>query len=463
MAVEIVGREGELQSLAEFFETVPARPAALVLEGEAGIGKSTLWLAGVDAARERGFRVLASRPAEAERGLAFAGLGALFEGVLDEIIALLPPPRRRALEAALLLEETTDAVDPRALGVAVRNGLEILSSDARLLIAVDDIQWLDRSSASALSFALRRLDKPLVLVLARRLGEEIEPSETEQALAPDSIGRLVVGPLSLGAIQRLLRDRLDRRFPRPTLLRIHETSGGNPFYALELARALRPDADPTRPLPVPQSLERLVSERLAGLPSATRRTLALASAVGRPSYELFSVAGVEDGALDPALSAGIVEHVNGGIRFTHPLLASAVYQELSVSGRRRVHRTLAESVSDPVERTRHLALSAEAPDPDIATALDAAAEVAVGRTAMAAAVELREHALRLTPAEAREDVHRRTIALARAHLTTANPRRAEALARDVLNRAEAGTPRAEALVLAADLAPGIRSQDCAPS
>jgi DNA-binding CsgD family transcriptional regulator len=458
MAVEIVGREAELRSLAEFLETVPARPAALVLEGEAGIGKSTLWLAGVDTARERGFRVLASRPAEAERGLAFAGLGDLFEDVVEEVIALLPPPRRRALEAALLLEETTDGVDPRALGVAVRNGLEILSSDVRLLIAVDDIQWLDRSSASALSFALRRLDKPLVLVLARRLGEEIEPSETEQALAPDSIERLAVGPLSVGAIQRLLRDRLDRRFPRPTLLRIHETSGGNPFYALELARVLRPDADPTRPLPVPQSLERLVSERLAGLPSATRRTLALASAVGRPSNELFSVAGVEDGALDAALSAGIVERVNGGIRFTHPLLASAVYQELSVSGRRRVHRTLAESVSDPVERTRHLGLSAEAPDPDIATALDAAAEVAVGRTAMAAAVELREHALRLTPAEAREDVHRRTIALARAHLTTANPRRAEALARDVLNRAEAGTPRAEALVLAADLAPGIRNQ-----
>jgi DNA-binding CsgD family transcriptional regulator len=458
MPVEIVGREGELRSLAGFLETVPDRPAALVLEGEAGIGKSTLWLAGVDAARERGFRVLASRPAEAERGLAFAGLGDLFEDVLEEIAALLPAPRRRALEAALLLEETTDGVDPRALGVAVRNGLEILSSDARLLIAVDDIQWLDRSSASALSFALRRLDKPLVLVLARRLGEEIEPSEAEQALAPDSVERLPVGPLSVGAIQRLLHDRLGRGFPRATLLRIHETSGGNPFYALELARAVGPEVDPTRPLPVPESLERLVSERLAGLPSATRRSLALASAVGRPSHELFRAAGVKEDALDRALSAGIVERVNGDIRFTHPLLASAVYQELSVSGRRRVHRTLAESVSEPVERARHLALSADAPDPDIAAALDAAAEVAVGRSAMAAAVELREHALRLTPAEAREDVHRRTILLARAHLTTANPGRAEALARDLLDRAEGGTPRAEALVLAGDLAPGIRNQ-----
>jgi hypothetical protein len=214
MAVEIVGRGAELRSLAEFFETAPARPAALVLEGEAGIGKSTLWLAGVDAAREGGFRVLASRPAEAERGLAFAGLGDLFEDVLEEIVPLLPPPRRRALEAALLLEDTTtDGVDPRALGVAVRSGLEILSSDARLLIAVDDVQWLDRSSASAVSFALRRrLDDPIVLLLARRLGEEIEPSETEQALGPDSVERLAVGPLSVGAIQRLLHDRLGRRF-----------------------------------------------------------------------------------------------------------------------------------------------------------------------------------------------------------------------------------------------------------
>ncbi|TMJ92900.1 MAG: ATP-binding protein, partial [Actinobacteria bacterium] len=102
MAFEIVSREEELGSLHAFVEEVREGPAALVLEGEAGIGKSTLWLAGVEHARARGLRVLSSRPAEAERSLAHVGLGDLFEHVLDEVLPALPAPRRRALEVALL-------------------------------------------------------------------------------------------------------------------------------------------------------------------------------------------------------------------------------------------------------------------------------------------------------------------------------------------------------------------------
>jgi DNA-binding CsgD family transcriptional regulator len=455
MSVEIVGREEELRSMRAFFERASEGPAALILEGGAGMGKSTLWLLGVDEARKRGFRVLRSRPAEAERGLAFAGLGDLFEDVLDEIVSRLPSPRRRALEAALLVIETDESVDPRALGVAVRNALEILAADERLVVAVDDVQWFDRSSESALSFALRRVDDPVVLMLTRRIAEGIEPSRIEQALAPDSVQRLRVGPLSVGAIQRLLQDRLDRIFARPTLLRVYELSDGNPFYALELARALGPDVDPTQPLPIPETLEGLVRARVTGLPTSTQKALALASALGRPSHELLRTAGVEDDALDPALATRVIEVVGGDIRFTHPLLASAVYQGLSVGERRRLHRTLAEYVGDPVERARHLALSAHKPDRDITASLEEAAEVAMGRGAVATAVELREHALRLTPAESRNDVHRRTVAVARAHLATGNPRRAAALIRDLLDRAPAGALRAEAFMLASELESGV--------
>jgi len=241
VASPIVGREEELASLHAWLDQAWDEPRALVLEGEAGIGKSMLWLAALEMARARGLRVLSSRPAQAERGYAFAGLGDVFEDVVDEVLPSLPAPRRRALEVALLVEEASGTADPRALGVAVRNGLEILAGDEPLVVAADDVQWLDRSSASALAFALRRLNEPVVLLLTRRLGEEIEPSEIEQALARDSVERLPVGPLSVGAMQRLLQGRLDRVFARPTLLRIHETSGGNPFYALELARALGPD------------------------------------------------------------------------------------------------------------------------------------------------------------------------------------------------------------------------------
>ena len=209
-----------------------------------------------------GFRVLSSRPAEAERGLAHSGLGDLFEDVLEQVLPELPAPRRRALEIALLLEEGAEPpADPRALAVAVRTTLEALAEDGPVVVAIDDVQWLDASSGSALAFALRRLEADVRLLLTRRVAEGVPASELEKAIDADRIERLYVGPLSVGATHQLLRQRLGRTFARPTLLRLHEASGGNPFYALELARALGPDVDPTQPLPVPETLEELLSVR----------------------------------------------------------------------------------------------------------------------------------------------------------------------------------------------------------
>ena len=256
---EIVGREDELASLHAFVGRAEEGPAALVLEGEAGIGKSTLWLAGVDRARHLGLRVLSSRPAEAERGLAHAGLGDLFDDVLDDVLPALPEPRRRALEVALLLAEApVDAVDPRALGIATRSALQLLAEEGPVVVAIDDLQWLDASSAGALAFALRRLAaNRVLLLLARRLVDGAQPSGLEQALGADGVQRLPVGPFSVGALHRLLRDRLGTPFARQTLLRIHERSGGNPFFALELARVLDANIDPVQPLPVPEKLDEL--------------------------------------------------------------------------------------------------------------------------------------------------------------------------------------------------------------
>jgi len=231
MTAEIIGREEELGFLHSLLDSSGGLAAAL-LEGEAGIGKSTLWLAGVETARERGLRVLSSRPAEAEQRLAHVGLGDLFEGVLDDVLPALSPPRRRALEVALLVEEAGEVADPRTLGVAVRSALEALCAEGRVVVAIDDVQWLDPSSASALAFALRRLDEQsILLLLARRLGEGAETPALERAIQADRVERLLVGPLSLGAIHQLLQAHLALKLPRPTLLRVHETSGGNPFYA----------------------------------------------------------------------------------------------------------------------------------------------------------------------------------------------------------------------------------------
>jgi DNA-binding CsgD family transcriptional regulator len=456
MAVEVVGRDEELSSLHAFLDRRVAGqgPIAFALEGEAGIGKSTLWRAAVEEARGRGVRVLSSRPAESESALAYAGLGDLFEGVLDDVLPDLTAPRRRALEVALLVEDAAGRpVDQRALGVAVRSALELLAADP-LVLAIDDLQWLDASSASALGFALRRLPETnIVLLWTRRVGEREPASPVENALDPERIEHLRVGPLSVGAIHRILRSLLDRAVPRPTLLRLHEVSGGNPFYALELARALGAGGavhGPTQPLPVPARLEELVSARLDGFSGATREALVLASADARLTPDQLDRAGIEQSALDPALGENVLELGHGTVRFSHPLLASVLYQGLSVGERQRAHRRLAELAEDPVARARHLALSTERPDAELAAVLEGAAEAAAAQGAPITAGELGEHAVRLTPSSSRADVDRRAAAAVRAHLAAGDVERGRVLATELAARALAGADRAEALFLLAE-------------
>jgi DNA-binding CsgD family transcriptional regulator len=451
VAFEIVGREAELGSLYGFVDDLRGGPTAFVLQGEAGIGKSTLWLATVEYASTQGLRVLSSRPAEAERSLAYVGLTDLFEDTVDDVLPVLTLPRRRALEVALARADASDdPVDRRTLAVAVRDVLQLLSERERVLIAVDDVQWLDPSSSSALAFALRRLATTNVLVLlAHRVADGAQASAVDHSLAPERVRRLRVGPLSVGAVHLFLRDQLARTFGRQTLLRIHERSGGNPFFALELARALDADTDPAQPLPVPEALEELVRARIAGLPLSTRKALALASALGATSETLLERVGVEPDALDPAVAAHVIEREYGAIRFTHPLLSSVLYRQLG-GERRRVHGRLAEIVDDPFLRAHHLALSRERPDADVAAALDDAARLAAERGVSAVAAELSEQALRLTPPGVRDARHRRALAAARAHHVSGEWTRARTIASELLAETK-GSVRAEALLLLAEL------------
>lgn len=453
MSLEIVGREEEVAAVRAFLCEALETPALLVLEGEAGIGKTVLWKAGVEDAQRRGSCVLVSRPAEAEQALAYSGLGDLFEPVREQVLPALAAPRRRALELALLLDEptSTGAVDPRALGIAVRNALQLLAENAPVLVAIDDVQWLDAASAGALVFALRRLDaNPVRLLLARRLGDDGQPSQLEQTLPDENIRRLSLGALSVGALHILLRNRVGRVFARQTLLRIHEHSGGNPFFALELARALGSEVDPMQPLPVPHTLEGLVRERLAGLPESTREALALAAALGAPSESLLIRAGVDAQALGPAVDAHVIEREDGALRFTHPLLSSVLYADLA-SGRRGVHRRVAEIVDDPLVRARHLALATDGVNPEVAEVLDNAARTASERGAAALAAELAEHALRLTSLVGRDERRRRALAAARAHHAAGEWTRARTIATDLLAETELGSSRPDALLLLAEL------------
>jgi DNA-binding CsgD family transcriptional regulator len=449
----MIGRDEELAVVEAFLDRPTDGLRALVLEGEAGIGKSTLWLAAVAAARGRSFHVLTSRPAEAERSLSYVVLGDLFGEVEADALATLPAPRRYAFEAALLRTEPDLPVDPRALGVAMATLLPQLGNDRPLVIAIDDEQWADPSSAAALDFALRRaLERPILLLLSRRVGGR-SISGLEVAIAPANAERLRIGPLSVGAIQLLVRHRLGIAFPRPMLLRFHELSGGNPFHALELARAQSLDRsrDTTVPLAVPTNLSHLVGERLRALDGPTRHALLLIAAYGRMPVWLIRGLGVASDALDAAFARNIIETTEDVLAFTHPLLASAVYEEAAGDERRAAHRLLAKALVDPVQRAAHLALGAEGPDDELAAALESASTVAHQRGIPIAVAELAAHALRLTPRDSVDDRHRRVIASARAHFEAGDGARAREIAADLRARAAAGQQRAEALVLSAEL------------
>src|SRR5687767_5428324 len=157
MSDRLVGREEELQALELFLLRAREMPHALVIEGEAGIGKTSLWNAGVASARAGGATTLCARPAQTEASFAYAALGDLLRGERDAL-ATIPERRRRALEAALTPESGAAAPDPRVLALAVLGIVERLAGRAPVVVAVDDVQWLDAPSASALGFALRRLE-----------------------------------------------------------------------------------------------------------------------------------------------------------------------------------------------------------------------------------------------------------------------------------------------------------------
>jgi class 3 adenylate cyclase/DNA-binding CsgD family transcriptional regulator len=440
----LVGREDELARLPPFLTKARAAPAALLIEGEAGIGKTTLWRAAVARAREQGFRVLSARPAEAERELAFAALGDLLADSHEEIRAL-PPQYRRPLEAALLLadESAGPPTEPRAIAVGLLAVLRALGARGPLLVAIDDVQWIDAASATALAFALRRAaEQPLAILLARRSGLEVAlPLALEQSLVLD---RISLAPLSLGALGRILRETLGTSFSRPLVRKLHERSGGNPFFALELARALearRGEVAPGDELPVPDDLKRLLAARLELLAGETRESLAALAARAEPRFEDV----VADEALEPAFAAGVIRLEGERLRFAHPLLAAAAYEALTPQRRRTLHRRLADASENVEQRARHLALATVGTDPDLAALLDAAAASARTRGAPEIAAELAEAALRFGDPDD-DDLYARRVAVAMEHnFVAGNFGRARALLDDALAKPLAASARARLL------------------
>ncbi len=451
MPEAVVGRDAELAALESFLEGLSDRPCALVLEGDPGAGKTTLFEAAGDRARAGGVRVLRAQPAQAEAGLSFSGVADLLGPVLADVVDELPAPQRRALGFALLLEEGEGRPpDQRAVAAAFLGALTALAARGPLLVAIDDVQWLDEASSSALLYAVRRFrDEPVGVLLVVRTGEaRAIAREVERSLPQSRFELLEVGALDLSPIHRIVSQRLGLSLPRPLLARIHETSGGNPFYALELARAIAAVqlVEPAAPLPVPETLRELVRHRIDALPEDCRRALLVAAALTSPTPALVTAASRTDGdALRPAVATQIVTMDGDRIRFVHPLLAAAAYEEADPSERRNVHTELADLVGDPEERARHLALAAESPTESVAVALEEAALRARSRGASSSAAELLERAMQLTPPSDSTGRWRRAIEAATYRFESGDGRRARVLLDEVIAAAPPGRVRALAL------------------
>ncbi|WP_263998150.1 helix-turn-helix transcriptional regulator [Mycobacterium yunnanensis] len=446
--VASVSRSGERQAVDDLLGGVGTVPAALVIAGEPGIGKTTLWLYGVERAREQGFRVLSTRADEAESVLAYAAVADLLHDVESEVLRDLTDLQRVAVDRVLLRTGADGPpTDHRTTGSALAAVLVAMAVRQPILLAIDDVQWLDVSSQAVLAVAARRLGGRVALLLTGRAhATEPDPADWLHLPAPDTIERVRVGPLSLHALHTMILERFGRALPRPTMVRIAEVSGGNPFYALELARGVD-GRSPVGDAVLPSTLTELVRLRTERFDGQVGDMLLAACSVGEPTVDLIAevaelpVARVVE-LLDGPEREGILRLDGNRVVFAHPLLARGIYTHAGPARRRRMHRALAAVEKRPELKARHMALGAASAEPATLQALDDAACAAVGRGAAAAAADLYELAIGLGG-----DTPTRRLRAAEQHLRAGDTNRARRTIEPTLDGFDSGAQRAAALNL----------------
>jgi len=398
----LVGRDGEIAQLEAALAGATEHGAALLVSGEAGIGKTSLLEAAVRQARNRGYRVLAVTGFESEAQLPYAGLHQLLQPVLESA-GRLPVPQRSALLTALGMREGTPP-EMFLVALAALNLIDEVGDESPLVVVADDVQWLDAPTTSVLTFIARRLESThILLAIALREGFQ---TPVRSAQLPE----IHVGPLSEAASRELLGS-VGQDLDHQTRRLILEESRGNPLALLELPRAFRRQGTDgregaLRSLPLTERLERTFSAQAARLPRHTQAALLLAALDKEPSASdvlgatrRYVDAEVTMDVLEPALEGGLISIEGSIVRFRHPLIRSALDQSATAAQRRNGHLLLAEVVADPDRRAWHRAKSVLGADEGAAEDLEAVAARAQDRGATATALGALEFAASLTPEE----------------------------------------------------------------
>ncbi|MFC7673338.1 AAA family ATPase [Mycolicibacterium sp. GCM10028919] len=445
------GRTAERTKVSALLTAAATGPAALVIEGDAGIGKTMVWSSAIDEAYSRGFTVIKARVGEAETVMAYAAVGDLLRDVSSDVIEPLPPLQRLAVDRVLLRADGHGHLtDHRVVGAALASVLNALAESAPVLMAIDDVQWLDPSSRVVIAYAARRIRGRIGILVSERCDPDKGRARTWLSageLSGDADSARLT-PLAVGDLQAILTTSVGRPLSRPVLKRITQLAGGNPFYALELARAMA--GRPLHPEPdLPGTLAELVRLRLGRIDGDVRRLLLAVASVPHATVDLLarvvgaSIETVVD-LLADVETDGIITISGTRVAFTHPLLARGVYTDASAAARRTMHRALAEIEAAPEVKARHLALATTSFDETTLAALDAAADAARSRGAPAAAAELLDLAIGLGG-----DKPSRRVRAAGDHFQAGNTDHAEGLLAPILDTLRPGMLRAIALNLMA--------------
>jgi DNA-binding CsgD family transcriptional regulator len=400
--------------------------------------------------------VVACRPGASETTLSLAAVGDLLDAIPSDSWAGLPSVQRRALDVATLRIDPDEVQpDQRAIAAGLRSLVTALAAARPVLLAVDDVQWLDAASATVLAYVLRRLGPERVALLATRRPSEPARLALDSVVHPGALARVQLGPLSLGALQRALREHLGVALPRSTLVRVHATSHGNPLFALEIARVLaeRGTSAGSEPLPVPDDVRALVRRRVGALPEATRELLLAAALLAQPTVGTLRAAFEHslDSNLEPAERAGVARLDGSVVAFAHPLHALGVVATATAAERRRVHLRLADAVQSREERARHLAFGSQQADAAVASVLVEGADAARARGGLHSAAELLERAREFTPSSEVDAARERGILAAELHIHAGDRARARTLLEELLGEALAPSQRVTALRLMAEL------------